>query len=148
MACLLVPAAEAVVTSLATKKGKQLAESHLQEGKQASFWQDALGKLSWLSRLLWGGAFLLAFEHLWHGEIVPWFPFLTATESPEALSAMWEEMATAGVSMALLCTLVWFGMVLVSRKLEKKALRELLASVQEKRQQGEVSSLQGQGGLA
>ncbi len=35
-------------------------------------------KLMWLANLLWGGALLLAYEHVWHGEVVPWFPFLTA----------------------------------------------------------------------
>jgi len=34
--------------------------------------------LGWLTNMLWGGSLLLAFEHVWHGEETPWFPFLTA----------------------------------------------------------------------
>ena len=29
-------------------------------------------KLKWLNTMLWGGAALLAFEHVWHGEVVPY----------------------------------------------------------------------------
>ena len=58
--------------------------------------------------MLWGGSALLAFEHIWHGEVVPWFPFLTAMSNPADAAKMFYEMATAGVSMALLITVVWF----------------------------------------
>ncbi len=64
-------------------------------------------KLFWLADLLWGGILLLAFEHLWHGEIVPWPPFLSAMSSPEDRSAMLREMATVGVAMAGVVTAVW-----------------------------------------
>ena len=45
-------------------------------------------KLKWLSYLLWGGALLLCFEHIWHGEVVPFFPFLTAMSDPGAWGVM------------------------------------------------------------
>ena len=77
-------------------------------------------KLGWLNRMLWGGSALLAFEHVWHGEVVPFFPFLTAVENGEA-TEMLHEMATAGVSMALLVTAVWGIMVGVSSIIEKNA---------------------------
>ena len=64
---------------------------------------------------------LLAFEHLWHGEVVPWAPFLTAMESPDSTSEMLQEMSTVGVSMAVLVTVIWGGMVAVSSLLQKKA---------------------------
>ena len=85
-------------------------------------------KLGWLNKLLWGGSALLAFEHVWHGEVVPFFPFLTAAADPEEASVMLHEMATVGVSMAALVTLVWVGMLLVSKALEKKALKALPAT--------------------
>ena len=31
-------------------------------------------KLKWLCYMLFGGPALPAFEHIWHGEVVPWFP--------------------------------------------------------------------------
>ena len=34
-------------------------------------------KLHLLSNFLFSGSILLVFEHFWHGEIVPFFPFLT-----------------------------------------------------------------------
>ena len=66
-------------------------------------------KLSWLTWMLTGGAVLLMFEHVWHGEVVPYFPFLTAMYSPDATSEMLHEMATVGVTMAVLVTAVWAG---------------------------------------
>ena len=71
--------------------------------------------------MLWGGSALLAFEHVWHGEVVPWFPFLTAASNPEDAAEMLHEMGTVGVTMAVLVTLVWLGMVVASRHIEKKA---------------------------
>ena len=79
------------------------------------------GKLKWLNSLLWGGSALLAFEHVWHGEVVPWFPFLTAASDPADTAEMLHEMATVGVSMAALVTLVWLGMLGISAIIEKRA---------------------------
>ena len=67
-----------------------------------------------------GGCILLAFEHLWHGEIVPWFPFLTAMSSPEDTTEMLHEMATVGVTMAALITVVWFVMCKVADVIAKR----------------------------
>jgi hypothetical protein len=131
MACFLVPAAEAAVVTIATQiliahenkilpKYKREENARLAVGaeKKAPFSQ----KLRWLSNLLWGGAFLLAFEHVWHGEVVPWFPFLTAASNPADASVMLHEMSTVGVTMAVLVTAVWAVMVLVSNAMTKKTL--------------------------
>ena len=64
--------------------------------------------------MLWGGVVLLAFEHVWHGEVVPWFPFLTAMNDPADTSEMLHEMATIGVTMAVLITVTWLAMCKVS----------------------------------
>ncbi len=122
MACFLVPTAEAVVTTIAAKVLEAKEESSTQEKNSA----PARGlpfsrKLKWLSNLLWGGSALLAFEHVWHGEVVPYFPFLSAMENPVDAAAMLHEMATAGVAMALLVTAVWAVAVLVYGALEKRA---------------------------
>ena len=71
--------------------------------------------------MLWGGVVLLAFEHIWHGEVVPWFPFLTAMADPADAAEMFTEMATVGVCMALLITLVWFVICKVADHLLKKS---------------------------
>lgn len=59
--------------------------------------------------LLWGGIFLLAIEHIWHGELVPWYPFLTAMQNPQDAEAMWMEILTIGGSIDLLIPAIWFG---------------------------------------
>ena len=113
MACFLVPAAEAVVTTIISKtiKSKENPDGTLTVG----------GKIKWLNSMLWGGSALLAFEHLWHGEIVPWFPFLTSAGDSEAMSEVLHEMSTVGVTMALLVTFIWVGMVIVTATVEKRA---------------------------
>lgn len=127
MACFLVPAAEAVVTTLAAKllKSREKArnvEIRLPDGSVETATRIPFStKLGWLNKLLWGGSALLAFEHLWHGEVVPFFPFLTAVRDGET-SEMLAEMGSAGVMMAALVTVVWFGMLAVSAMVEKRAL--------------------------
>lgn len=128
MACFLVPAAEAVVTTVAAKVMKSrekeetvkvsFADGAIEEAEKIRF----STKLGWLNKLLWGGSALLAFEHVWHGEVIPTFPFLTAVKTGET-AGMLAEMGSAGVTMAVLVTAVWGGMLAVSSVLEKRALR-------------------------
>ena len=114
MACFVVPAAEAVITTIAAKAMKSKEISSENENAEVKLTFSA--KLKWLNGMLWGGSALLAFEHLWHGELIPAFPFLTG-DSAEVLS----EMATVGVGMSALVTAVWFAMVGVSSAVEKRA---------------------------
>ena len=125
MACFVVPMTEAVVTTVA----QRIMKAHEKEEKLSPEMDCAESvnkipfsvKLGWLNRLLWGGSALLAFEHLWHGEIVPFFPFLTAVADGE-VSGVLAEMSTTGVMMAVLVTVVWAGMLLVSSAMEKHML--------------------------
>ena len=120
MACFLVPAAEAAVVTAANLTRKKHEESH---DTKMSFHVPFSKKVKWLTNMLWGGSALLAFEHIWHGEVTPWFPFLTAAANPADTAEMLHEMSTVGVSMAALVTVVWAGMVLVSGAVEKRAQR-------------------------
>ena len=125
MACFLVPAAEAVVATVAanTLKKKEIAQGEIRiEHAEPAPAVSLSAKLGWLCRLLWGGSVLLAFEHLWHGELIPWFPFLTAARNPADTAEMLREMGTVGVGMAVLITAVWAGMVVVSSLIERRAL--------------------------
>ena len=70
--------------------------------------------------MLWGGVALLAFEHIWHGEVVAWFPFLTAMSNAEDAAEMLHEMATVGVGMAVLITVVWGVMCVVADAIVKR----------------------------
>ena len=119
MACFLVPASEAVITTIAqkvirSKEGKDSTD-HVTDIPEVHF----SDKLGWLNKMLWGGSALLAFEHLWHGEVTPTFPFLTAVQNGETAD-MLAEMGTAGVGMAVLVTAVWGGMLIASRVIENR----------------------------
>jgi len=119
MACLLVPAAEAIVTTVVAKKLEK------QEGTNQIEKVSFAKKLKSLNGLLWGGTALLAFEHVWSGEIVPFFPFLTGAATPESTAEMLHEMSTVGVGMAVLMTLVWGAGCIVVDRLGKKAKQEV-----------------------
>lgn len=134
MACFLVPAAEAVITTVAEKviASKEKASKPIEVQSDGDVLESAQKlafsqKLKWLNTMLWGGSALLAFEHLWHGEIVPWFPFLTAASDPASAMEMLQEMGTVGVSMALLVTAAWGIMVGAASAIEKKAQKALPA---------------------
>lgn len=120
MACFLVPAAEAVAVTAAVKMSK----SKSGEAEEASVKPLIKKQLKWLNGMLWGGALLLCFEHIWHGEVVPWFPFLTAAEDPKDMTAMLHEMSTVGVVMAVLVTAAWIGMVVVTNIIARREITE------------------------
>ena len=123
MACIIAPAIESLVVKVVElnveKKERQEAASGNVKDEVP---RVALStKLKWLTYMLWGGVFILAFEHIWHGEIVPWFPFLTAMSDPEDAAVMFHEIATVGVSMAVLITCVWIGMCKVADAILKRS---------------------------
>ena len=127
MACFTVPATEAIITTVAEKiikskeKKQALSGAVNTNAESEDFPKISLStKIGWLNKMLWGGSALLAFEHVWHGEVIPFFPFLTAVKDGNAME-MLHEMATAGVCMALLVTAAWGVMVGVVSKFEKKS---------------------------
>ena len=109
MACFLVPTTEAIVTTVIKKVADKKGSDNI-----------FIKKMGWLNNMLWGGSALLAFEHVWHGEVTPWFPFLTAAADPADAAEMIHEMSTSGVAMAILVTLAWVVMVLVAQEIKKK----------------------------
>ena len=128
MACFIVTAAEAAVVTIAAnavKSSERKAES-LRLEKNAQAETESVKKLPWskklmlLAQLLWGGAFLLCFEHIWHGEVVPWFPFLTAMNDPGDTAEMLAEMGSIGVTMAIIVTVTWAIMMFVADKIMER----------------------------
>lgn len=103
MACFIAPLILAVITSIIQKTCKNLAEKL---------------RLNILNALLWGGVILLTVEHIWHGEVVPWPPFLTAMKTPAEISVMLHEIATLGSAMSMATILVWTGILGVSKLLK------------------------------
>lgn len=98
MACFLVPMALGIITALLHRK----------------FPRDL--HVGWLNALLWGGTLMLAVEHVAHGEIVPYPPFLTA-----GLAEIIPEMLTIGVPMAIVNVGIWSTIVLVNRRIARAA---------------------------
>lgn len=115
MACFAVPAAEAIITS-AAKKIIERREKKIGDKNTLCLSE----KMGWLNKMLWGGSALLAFEHLWHGEITPFFPFFTAASDPAETVKMLREMATSGTAMSILVTCAWLAAVVISTIIEKQ----------------------------
>ncbi|ADV64869.1 hypothetical protein [Desulfurococcus mucosus] len=67
------------------------------------------------STMLLGGSLVLAVEHVWHGEVVPWPPFLTAMENPADIPVMFHEMLYVGGSMSAAVTAAWLGILAYTR---------------------------------
>ena len=113
MACFTVPLATAVAATAAKSALPSSANSN-----------PFVSRLGWLGKMMFGGSFLLAIEHVYHGEIVFTPPFLTAVQNGET-AGMLHEMATRGVAMAVLLGVVWVAMVSVSVLRERAAHRHV-----------------------
>jgi len=126
MACFIVPMAEAIVTSVVQKVVEK------REGKKTEnaglSWSRRLG---WLNTMLWGGVILLALEHIWHGEVTAWPPFLTALKNPAEVAPMLHEMATVGTAMAVTVTAVWAIMVTTVELVNRAINRAKMVIVRE-----------------
>ena len=124
MACFLVSAAEALVVTGIEKAEEKKEKVQIESGKiDAAVEPEKVPmsrKLKWLTWMLWGGAILLCYEHIWHGEVVPWPPFFTAASSPEGTQTMIHEILTVGVGMCVLVTAVWAVMVLIAELITKR----------------------------
>lgn len=128
MACFVVGGGEAVavtaVRSIVKKKemergvvdkdGNQLTDA----AETGICWTRKLG---WLCNMLWGGVILLCIEHIWHGEVVPFPPFLTAMYNAADTSAMLHEMATVGVGMCVMVTVCWAIVTVVADAMVKRS---------------------------
>lgn len=127
MACFTVPLAEAVVLTAVKKIAfKRNADSVINEAEMTKNQKIAVLKEKFriLEKMLYGGSFLLAVEHLYHGEISLVPPFLTAMKNPAEIPEMLREMTTVGVGMALLTTVVWvagIGISALVKNLKKKS---------------------------
>lgn len=108
MACFLAPTMAVIITTSIRKKIPQ--KYHIE----------------WLNAMLWGGIVMLIIEHIAHGEIILFPPFLTAMENSADIFLMFKEIATVGMAMIVAIFVVWIIMVLVvnavARTREKKIL--------------------------
>lgn len=82
-------------------------------------------KLGILELGLWGGSFILAGEHVFHGEVTYKFPWLTAVAEGETIG-MLQEMATVGVGMLAIIVASWGIGLLIRRLLLKRKAKQLV----------------------
>lgn len=123
MACVVVPVTEAVITTIAQKVAEKKEKNTTNECAENGKIRFST-KLGWLNKMLWGGSALLVFEHIWHGEIVPFFPFLTGAMNGEDTAGMLQEMSTVGVGMSLLVTGVWALRLAYTAYMEAKTKKD------------------------
>jgi hypothetical protein len=108
MACFVIPAGEAIITTVVQKV---IEKKEKKTGNISVKWSQ---RLSWLNKMLWGGTLMLVIDHVLNGEIIARPPFFTALQNPSDTAVMLREMATVGVAMAAAVTAVWGIMVLVA----------------------------------
>lgn len=115
MACFLAPMALAIIMTIV-----QLLTRHSDISHKL--------KLSSLNAMLWGGVVILAAEHVFHGEITAFAPYLTAMSSPAETAVMLSEIASIGGSMTLAISFTWMGMLAVTTLMTKKvAIKDQLS---------------------
>jgi len=108
MACFLAPATTAIITTTIRKKipGKY--------------------HIKWLNTMLWGGVIMLTVEHIAHGEVILYPPFLTAMQNPADIPIMLGELATVGGTMTVAIVFVWAIMVFITNKVLKIRQKKLI----------------------
>jgi len=116
MACFTVTAVAAIGVGVARHIVKHNEKKNALEPKEYKFGSDVKWskKLGYLELAMWAGSFLLAGEHVLHGEVTPYPPFLTAAgEGEEAVMEMLQEMGTIGVAMLGILVVAWLAGVLI-----------------------------------
>jgi hypothetical protein len=123
MACFTVTAATAIGVAVArhivkhNEKKENIVVDPIDPMKTSK-------KLGILELGLFGGSFILAGEHVLHGEVTFTFPFLTAIkEGSDAVKTMLFEMGTVGVAMTVAIVATW-GIALLIRRLVLKKRKE------------------------
>ena len=129
MACFVVSAAAGVGVAIARHAVKHSEKKKENAGiapKIEKFGSDTKWskKLAYLELMLFAGSFILAIEHIIHGEIVPFPPFFTAISEGGEIE-MLKEMGTVGVAMLGILVVVWGIGVLVSDYIKFKRRKTL-----------------------
>ena len=98
MACFIAPLSLGIVTTIFRKK---IPENL---------------KIGWLNIMIFGGAIMLAVEHIAHEEIILYPPFLTVMQTPAEIPVMLQEMAVVGGTMTIAIVAIWAVMVYIYNK--------------------------------
>lgn len=130
MACFTVSAVGAIGVAVArhiVKHHEKKLELEHKEAPVEKFGSDTKwsSKLGYLELMLFSGSFLLAGEHIIHGEVAPYPPFLTAMQSAEDTIEMWQEIGTVGVGMFAILVVAWAVGVIVVDSIKYKKRKAL-----------------------
>ena len=128
MACFAVSAVAAIGVGAAKYIVKHHEKKTANEPKEYKFGSDIKWskKLAYLELTLWSGSLLLAGEHVLHGEVTPFPPFLTAMNSQADTIEMLQEMGTVGVAMLFTLVAAWaIGTFIVDLVHHKKHQKQL-----------------------
>jgi len=98
MACFIAPLSLGIVTTIFRKK---IPENL---------------KIGWLNIMIFGGAIMLAVEHIAHEEIILYPPFLTAMQTAAEIPVMLQEMLVVGGTMTIAMVAIWAVMVYIYNK--------------------------------
>ncbi len=71
--------------------------------------------IQWLNAILWGAVLMLMVEHVAHGEITPYPPFLTV-----GILEVLPEMLSVGVPMTILSAGLWASLVTTNELVMRK----------------------------
>lgn len=96
MACFLIPMGLGIVTTLLAR------------------FLPKRWNVGWLNAILWGAVAMLAVEHVAHGEVIPYPPFLTA-----GILDVLPEMISVGVPMAAFSAALWASLVVANEYMAK-----------------------------
>lgn len=139
MACFTISAAAGIGVAVARHLVKRHEKKLVLEGKEPKiekFGSDIKWskKLAYLELTLFAGSFVLAIEHMIHGEVTFFPPFLTAASDPSEAMAMLQEMGTVGVAMLGILVAAWGIGVLIAdfikyRKRKAVPSKEIAAEV-------------------
>ena len=135
MACILVSATAGIGVAVARHIVKHHENKLELEGKTQlpeKFGSDVKWsqKLAYLELTLFSGSFVLAIEHILHGEVVPFPPFLTAANNPADTAEMLTKKNTVEVAMLAILLVAWgAGVAIVDYikfKKRKEGLKEAI----------------------
>jgi hypothetical protein len=77
-------------------------------------------KLDLLVKMLLAGSLILAIEHIWNGEVVPYPPFLTVMQNPSDIPILINEIMVVGGSMTMVVTAAWGIIITFAKRIEVK----------------------------
>lgn len=136
MACFTVSAVAGIGVAVARHIVKRHEKKLELEGKAPEiekFGSDIKWskKLGYLELTLFSGSFVLAIEHIIHGEVVPFPPFLTAMMSKADTIEMFQEIGTVGVAMLGILVGAWAIGIFVADFLKFKKRKQVTALKEE-----------------